>query len=150
MSSISTTAFYASLIFSFVIILNVESNSVTQSSSDNRESTAVLPVLTPLDANLAENGTNFNRTDNGSAGDLKPSNKTESPLAKLAKYFKIRGNCPDELDEETNSSSTAGKFCPPVADFLLCFPKTPVNQTLRIQCPYRDDLEAIDSSGKLS
>lgn len=149
MSSISTmTAVYASFIFSLVIILTfntVESNSITKSyeapSNDNdRDSTTT--VLTPL--HLGNNGTNGTSQPDGPSVDVR-ANKTDTMLSRLAKYFKIRGKCPDE-PEDTNSS--AGKFCPPAADFLLCFPKTPVNQTVRIQCPYRDDLEAIDSSGR--
>lgn len=79
----------------------------------------------------------------------------------LEKYhFKLRDDCLFDLDQyyELDSSNNQhtdrnlsreqrSQFCPTTADFLLCFPTTPANQTIRFPCPYRDAIVLED--GKL-
>lgn len=57
----------------------------------------------------------------------------------LTRYFVLRKDCPFELDKY-ESNSNGRKFCPSKADYLLCFPSTPANQTVYFKCPYRPDL----------
>jgi hypothetical protein len=70
----------------------------------------------------------------------------EEAKKKLQKYFELRKECPFELNSyyqnetteiKTPTDEIKKKYCPSYADFLLCFPTTPINQTLYFKCPLK-------------
>ena len=64
---------------------------------------------------------------------------------KLEQYFELRSDCPFELNryyqneasEILPSDEMKKKYCPTHADYFICFPTTPVNQTLYFKCPLK-------------
>jgi hypothetical protein len=63
-------------------------------------------------------------------------------------YFALRDECPFDLNEyDARSANSTNKFCPSTADYLLCFPSTPANQTLNFKCPYKRGLRLRDHQG---
>lgn len=78
----------------------------------------------------------------------------------LQAYFVLRDECPFDLNmfinNEMNYSSYVQnlkkgdrKFCPSAADYLLCFPSTPANETIHLKCPYREGLQVKDENSKI-
>lgn len=70
---------------------------------------------------------------------------------KLRKFFSLRDECPFELNKfKLNESNPSQKFCPSTADYLICFPSTPANQTIYFNCPYKPGLAVKDPDSHVS
>ena len=141
---------YASLIFTALVLLKCEANSITQ--LDDQHGVSDPPSgfdSKPLSMSQSSiNNASQTANSNSANGDPKPDRAT------FLQYFKIRDireKCPDDMskanqsNESDPSKSSGAKFCPPVSDPLLCFPATPANQTLRLKCPYKEDLNMPDT-----
>ena len=66
-------------------------------------------------------------------------------------YFEFRDECPFELNKTSvDPNNLAVKYCPSTADYLLCFPSTPPNNTISFKCPYRKDLDMRDDNNTVT
>ena len=62
-------------------------------------------------------------------------------------FFNLRDECPFDLNtyDMNNSKHPSSQsletlksmYCPSIADYLFCFPVTPVNQTAYLKCPFK-------------
>lgn len=90
-----------------------------------------------------ENGTNSSYpTTLPSSSSSSSTAANDQRASTLKKYFKLRESCPFDLNTVNNTAD-----CAPTADFLLCFPETPANRTIKFKCPYVDDLPFVINDG---
>ncbi len=66
----------------------------------------------------------------------------------LSKYFEIRNDCFFDLNKYENGEDKS-RYCSTTADYLLCFPSTPVNHTVYAKCPYKHGIQLSDSGGSV-
>lgn len=76
----------------------------------------------------------------------------ENETAKtLGTYFELREPCPFELNvtsSDTNRTATV-TYCRSAADYLFCFPSSPVNTKIVSACPFKRELKVTRKDRKL-
>jgi hypothetical protein len=52
----------------------------------------------------------------------------------------------DTLDNN-QTNIMRSKYCPSTADYLLCFPSTPINSKVYLKCPYKSGIVVKNKNG---